>query len=205
MNIKFIKNKSRNYVRRREYSSSKNNIKNISIIVLYLFFLLGLFMGILYFKNVNNSNYFGENTNILENIDLNSLNYEKMFSESIFRNITTLLFMWIIGLSILGTPILIFYLLYDGFSLGFTISYIITSYGFYKGYLFIGFNMYITTIINTAMIILLCNSALKVTINILKQKTSLKSEFIRHSIVCIITLILLIISSIIEVNLTKFV
>ena len=71
-------------------------------------------------------------------------------------------------------------------------------FGLYNGYKYAFSMMYIPNVINTIALLILCNSAIKVTINILKQNGNLKSEFIRHSIVCIIMLMLLIVSTMVE-------
>lgn len=207
MNIQIIKNKSQK-IRTRRKKYNKQNIKFPIIMCLCIFLIIGILIGTVYFKNIANNNFFEENINVLENIDFankDNINNKKLFTGIILKNIVLLIFIWIIGLSILGIPLLIFIVLYDGFSLGVTISYILNTFGFYKGYTFIYSSMYLTTLINTAAMILLCNSAVKVTTNILKQKTNIKSEFIRHSLVCTLILILLIFSSIIEFFTAKYI
>ena len=199
MNIQIIKNKSKKLKSRRGYENKKN--KDIIIIFLCLAFMIGLLIGVFYFKNIKNSNYFEENPNILENLDLKNIENNNLFVESLLKNIIMLIFIWIIGLSILGAPILIAFILYDGFSLGITLSYILNTFGLYKGYFYLFSTMYLVSIINIAVMILLCNSAIRATINILIQKTNIKSEFVRHSLVCIIMLIVLMFSSILEVYL----
>lgn len=202
MNIQFIKNKSKNIKTRREMLNQKQNLKNVTFFFLCFIFVVGLIIGVFYFKNVLDSNFFETNPNILESLDLakrNEINNKTFFVEVLIRNFWMLIFMWIVGLSILGVPILIFYVLYDGFSLGITISYILNTYGFYEGYTFLFSKMYLVALLNTLAMILLCNSAIRVTLNILKQKTNIKTEFIRHSIGCIIILVSLVISSVLEV------
>lgn len=207
MNIEIIKNKSQK-IRTRRKNNRKQNTKKIIFIILSLFFLIGILIGAFYFKGIVNNNFFEENPNILKDIDFtnfSNIDKKSMFFEILFKNSLLLILMWIIGLSVLGIPILIFIILYDGFSLGITISYVLNTFGFYEGYKFLYITMYLITLINTGVIILLCNSAVKVTLNILKQKNSIKSEFIRHSILSIIAMFLLIISSILEVFLVNLI
>lgn len=205
MNIQIIKNKSKKIKSRRVLGNRKKNSRNLVIFFLCLVFIIAIVIGTFYFKTLVDSNYFEENLNILENMDLSNINRTNLFLEVLFRNIIVLIFMWIVGLSVLGVPVLIFYIFYDGFSLGVTLTYILNTYGFIKGYSYIFKSMYLVSLINTAVIILLCNSAIKVTINILNQKTNIKCEFIRHSIACIIMLIVLIFSSILEVYLANLI
>lgn len=206
MNIKFIKNKGKNNISRRNIQNSKIKPKKIIFLLFSVLFLVGIISGIMYFKNILDNNYFNDNPNILADLDLSykeSIESSKLFSQILIKNLKVLLFIWIVGLSILGIPILIFFIMYDGFSFGVSLSYILSTYGFYKGYSFIYSTMYLVSIINTISMIALCHSALKVTINILTQKSSIKKEFIRHSTVCVFMLILLVFSSLIELYLFK--
>lgn len=129
MNIRFIKNKSKNLsnVNRRHIKGQK--VKCTILGILCLIFLAGVLCGSLYLNNSLNDDYFTENSDNLVNILIdNDLDNEKIFLELLSSNIVMLLFMWIIGLSILGAPILIFFVAYDGFSLGVTISYILNVF-----------------------------------------------------------------------------
>ena len=197
MNIRFIKNKSQNLKRRNEIN---NNVKLQKIIfsLICMLFLLGVLAGSIYLKNVTIDSFVEENKNILENVIDENINSEKIFVESLSKNIITLIFIWIIGLSILGVPILLFFVLYDGFSLGVTIAYILKTFGIYEGYKFIFPKMYIVTTINSFIVFLLCYNAIKVTLNILRQKSDLKIEFIRYSVVCTIMVVFMIFSSTLE-------
>ena len=64
-------------------------------------------------------NYFGT---------LNKIDILNTFVNSFINNIIPILFIWIIGISIIGVPIIIFIYFYKMFILGFTISSFILTY-----------------------------------------------------------------------------
>lgn len=207
MNIKIIRNKSKNINCRKKIKGG-TRYKNIIIYLLCFMFFIGVVGGIIYFKNALNNNFFEENPNLLQDLEIiikNNKGKKEFLCECILKNIMPLVLIWIIGLSILGIPIIILWILYDGFSLGVTITYVLSTFGFYKGYNFLFLTFYVATLINTATLILVCNSAIRVTSNIVRQKSTLKQEFVRHSIVCVVMLVMLIISSIIEAYSVNFV
>lgn len=203
MNIRFIKGKDKKIRNRRgiEKADRKNENKFIIIIVLCVVFLFGVLFGTLYLINDMEENSFKIEDNLLDSERIIEFEKDKkeIFVSSICQNLIILIFFWIIGLSVVGFPILIFYILFEGASIGITISYILLNFGFYKGYGFICISMYLTVLLNVFSMLILCYSAIKVTINVFQKSKDIKSEFLRHSTVCILSTIILFFSSIIEV------
>ena len=191
MNIKVIKKEKR-------VAKERSNIKLVYF--LCIIFLLGIIIGSIYLKNKISTDLFIESENLFKNIDVAQTNYnaKSIVIESLIKNIVIIIGFWIVGLSIIGAPLLILYILFEGFSIGITISYIIYSFGIYKGYGLIYSSIYLPKVFSVLSIILLCNSAIEVTKNILKSKKDIKLEFIRHTTLCLITIILLIFSSFAE-------
>lgn len=62
-------------------------------------------------------------------IQNNQINYLSTFINSIFTNITYLIILWILGISVIGIPIIIFLIFLKGFIFGFSFSSIIYIYG----------------------------------------------------------------------------
>ncbi len=199
MNIRFIK--TRNQIpKRRERTTNFNKGKSTKIIILLLcaMFFIGIVLGSLYFKNSLDNEFLENSNNPFESLNEFSTDKKDIFMNSACQNLIILSLFWIIGLSIVGVPILILFLVYEGASIGISISYILMFLGFYKGYSYIYISMYITTLINVISLIILCLSAIKVTFNILKKSRDIKSEFVRHSAICVFMLIVFIISSFAE-------
>lgn len=203
MNIKFIKANGRISRNRRSVKGISKKVDNKLLIVFLLccIFFIGVFLGTAYLKSEMYAKSFEVYENVLNKENLIEFGPKKkeIFIDSVCQNIIILIFFWIIGLSIVGVPLLIFFIFFEGVSIGITISYVLLMLGFYEGYSFIYISMYITTILNVFSMIILCYSAIKVTFNVFRKSRDIKSEFIRHSAVCILVLIMLIFSSFIEV------
>lgn len=206
MNIRVISNKSKDLHRSNRQKTKKENYKNIVILFLCFTFLMGIIAGSVYFKFRISDEFLEENINFFEKSNIENLNIDKkdVFIDSLLKNIMILVFFWIVGLSIVGVPILVFFVLYEGFSVAITIIYTLLMIGVSGGYGYIYSSMYITTLINVLAIIFLCNSAIRVTVNVLKHKSDVKTEFVRHSAVCLIVLVLFIISSLNEAFISEF-
>ena len=122
MNIKVIKKEKR-------VAKERSNIKLVYF--LCIIFLLGIIIGSIYLKNKISTDLFIESENLFKNIDVAQTNYnaKSIVIESLIKNIVIIIGFWIVGLSIIGAPLLILYILFEGFSIGITISYIIYSFG----------------------------------------------------------------------------
>lgn len=203
MNIKFIKDKKQflNSGRNGKGKIKKIYGKVLVILLLCAMFLIGVLFGTIYIKSKMNEDFIEVKNNLLNNKEL--IDYEEnkkdIFIESVCQNLIILILFWIIGLSIVGVPLLVFLIFFEGVSIGITISYILSYIGFWEGYKFIYVSMYITTLLNVFSMIVLCYSAIKVTFNIFRKNSDIKSEFVRHSAFCLLILIILVLSSFIEV------
>lgn len=73
-------------------------------------------------------------TSFFKAIDSNKLNYTTALISSLSNNIIISIVVWILGISIIGLPLIIFILLFKSFILGFSITSILLTYG-WKGIL----------------------------------------------------------------------
>ena len=98
-------------------------------------------------------------------------------------------------------PIVFGITLYRGFCLGYTISACISIMGLSKGLAFIILSLLLQNIIFIPVLLALAVSGFKLYKSIIKdnRKENIKIEIIRHTMFSLIMLLLLIISSIIEV------
>ncbi|MGN1298067.1 MAG: stage II sporulation protein M [Clostridia bacterium] len=92
-------------------------------------------------------------------------------------------------------------ILYRGFCLGYTISICISIMGLSKGLLFIFIAILLQNLIFIPAILALAVSGFKLYKSIIKdnRKENIKLEIIRHTIFSIVMLLLLIVSSLIEI------
>ncbi len=102
-------------------------------------------------------NYFGT---------LNKIDILNTFVNSFINNIIPILFIWIIGISIIGVPIIIFIYFYKMFILGFTISSFILTYKI-KGLLLSFLYVFPSKIISILIYTLICLYAIKISNNLI--------------------------------------
>ena len=133
MNIKKITRKNKT----RKGSIKNINIKIISI-SLCIIFLIGTICGSLYFNNILETQLIENDSDVFAFEKLDEFKEKnEIFKQSIFQNILILSAFWVLGLSLIGIPLLIFIVLFEGFSIGITASYILVNFGFYTGYTYI--------------------------------------------------------------------
>lgn len=191
------------------------NIKNLIVenIIKYfkeyflvtIIFIVGIIIGVIFINNLSENQSNEINTYInsfLETIKSNSnFNYAELLKESVVQNIILVLILWFVGATLIGIPLVFAIILFRGFCLGYTISAIIHVLGISKGIVFVFTSMFLQNIIFIPAIIALAVSSIRLYHTVVKNRDSesIKYALIRHSIFSIVVLVLLIISSIIEV------
>ena len=175
----------------------KNN--RFILIILMITFAVGIFAGVIYYKNATSTE---ELSNYVEKfMDKNNVEETKIYNvlkESLLKNTSIILIFWLLGASVIGIPILLFYVLYKGFSISFTISTIISTFGFVKGNVISIVMLFFQNVISTAVIFVAMSSAVKLAINILRRKKDMKIELLRHTIMCLLCMVGMVLASIVE-------
>lgn len=147
------------------------------------------------------------------NINNNKLNYGLSFKNAILNNIGFILLIWLLGISVIGIPIIIFLFFSKVFTLGFSISSIIFNYKL-KGTLLSLFYVFPHHIINIYIYIVLIAYAislsLKIIDSIIKRKIiDFKLVMNKYLYVLLISFIVIIITTLLEVfmvpSLMKFI
>lgn len=147
------------------------------------------------------------------NINNNKLNYGLSFKNAILNNIGFILLIWLLGISVIGIPIIIFLFFSKVFTLGFSISSIIFNYKL-KGTLLSLFYVFPHHIINIYIYIVLIAYAislsLKIIDSIIKRKIiDFKLVMNKYLYVLLISFIIIIITTLLEVfmvpSLMKFI
>ena len=137
-------------------------------------------------------NYIKEYKNTFNNID-----FKTILTNSLLNNIIPTLFVWLIGISIIGVPIILFVYFYKMFILGFTISSFILSYKF-KGLMLTIIYIFPSKIITILVITLICLYAIKISSNLIytflsKKETNnnrITKKYIKILFISIIILLL---------------
>lgn len=202
-NLKFKKEKSKKIQILEEYI--KNNAKEYIIII--AIFLIGLFFGVMFVNNieqVQKEEITGYINTYLESFKNKEIDYGEQLKNNIKENIVLVLIIWFVGSTVIGIPIILGIIGFRGFCLGYAISASTYVLGTTKGILFSVVALLIQNIIFVPVIISLGVSCLKLYQSILKDKRreNVKIEIIRHTIFSIIMLTGMIISAILETEIS---
>ena len=118
------------------YNNYKKDLKNKNniLLVISVTFILGLIFGSIYITILKN----GEKTTILNEVgnyflSNNKLNFEDkidIFKNELLSNLLYTVSMWLLGLSVIGLPIIFIMIFFKSFTLGFSVSSIFAKYGF---------------------------------------------------------------------------
>lgn len=68
-------------------------------------------------------------------LNQNNIDSFELFKQSLINNIQTLFLVWVLGITVIGIPIVILIVILRGFIIGFTVGFLINELGF-KGFLF---------------------------------------------------------------------
>jgi len=194
-------------------AKTKNTILNQKKKYIFLIGLLiiGIICGVIFTTIISQSDKTLVSEQLkffFDQINNNKIDYTNGIINSFITNITYCLGVWLLGISIVGVPIILFLHFMKGFIVGFSIGSIINIYRL-KG--IVGAIAYIFPhhIINMLLSILLCFYATRFSIKLfsylfLKKDINLKEAMRRYLKILIICFIGFIISSILEIYLSPF-
>lgn len=187
---------------------AKNNI--ISQKQKYLFLivigLIGIISGILFIFFISKT----DKSLVKDELDLffdgvleNKLNYVSSIINSVSSNFLYFIIIWILGISIIGIPIIIFLLFLKGFIFGFSISSIIYNFGI-KGIFLSFFYQFPHSLILFILFILISFYAINFSVRLfkvlfLKENINLNIYFKKYSLVVGVCFLVSILCSLLEV------
>ena len=118
------------------YNNYKKELskKNSILVAVFIIFIIGIIFGSIYITILKNS----EKTLILKEVNSYFLSMDKIsfndkldiFKSSLISNLLYFISMWLLGISVIGVPIIIVMLFFKSFIVGFSISSIFAKYGF---------------------------------------------------------------------------
>lgn len=137
--------------------------------------------------------------NFIENISNKNLDYSQALQNGFVNQLTYILIVWLLGMSVIGMPVILFMYFSKVFILGFSISALVVNYGF-KGCLISLAYIFPHQIVNIFVYTILTLYALKISGKILycvfkKQKIDFKPimhNYIYVLFLCLITSCLII-------------
>lgn len=109
--------------------SKKNNI----LILISVVFILGLIFGSIYITILQveeKTTILNQVNNYFTTVSTSFENKIDIFKNSLISNLTYIIIMWLLGISVIGMPIVFIMTFFKSFILGFSISSIFAKYGF---------------------------------------------------------------------------
>ena len=198
-----MKQNKRLNIKNTIFAHISNNSKEYILVT--LIFLIGIFLGVMFINNATETqisdiqSYLNNFFSKLENTE--KLQSMEILKDSILENLTLGFTLWFFGTTVIGIPVVFGIILYRGFCLGYTISSIVTILGAGKGILLVLITLLIQNIIFIPSVIAISVSGFKLYKSIVKNRNreNIKVEILRHTIFSIIMIILLCISSVLEI------
>lgn len=167
--------------------------------------LIGILSGIIFIFFISKADKLlikDELNSFLLNIKNNNLDYYSSFFQSFSSNFIYLIIIWLLGISIIGIPIIIFLLFFKGFIFGFGISSMISNFGLKGIGLSLGYqlpHLLIMLLIFLLISFYAINFSVKLfRILFLKDNINLSPYFKKYIQILIISLVFSLICSIME-------
>ena len=184
----------------------KQKLLNILIISSFISIIIGIFY-LLFISKSNKNLVLNTLNNFFNTIKTNKLNYQSGLFNSFSSNTLTIISIWLIGISIVGIPIVIIILLFKAFILGFSISSLIYFYNF-KG-IILALIYIIPQVINLVTIIILSFFSITFSKNLFKMfflKRTLNFKLLTNKYLKILglSLVVMLLSTIIEVFIVPY-
>lgn len=205
MNRRNKKNTRKSKLQQKFILNLEENFKYYAIFT--IIFLIGLIIGIIFINNISDIQK-NEITNhiieIEESLKEKQINNSKLLIKSIKQNCFLGIGLWIMGSTIIGIIGIVITIGYRGFCFGYTVTSIIGVYGTWKGSLFLSSILLLQNIIFIPTIIAIAAKGTKFCINIVnKKERNIKVEIFNYFIFFIVTELLLVVSSFIEIYISK--
>lgn len=191
----------------------RNHIKRYlkEYIISTVILLIGIIVGVIMVNRSTQENrneitgYINHFIETIKNEEY-TIDGKKLLQKSILSNVKLAFFIWIVGSTIIGLPLIYSALAYKGFCIGYSISAIIGALGKAKGAILSLSTMLLPNIIAIPCILALTVSSVKMYRGVIKtrNKEDVKIEIHRHTLFCVIMTIGLLISSLVEYIATSF-
>ena len=174
----------------------------ISILCVFTGIILGIY-SVKYMGEIEQNDLVNYLMNFIDPSNTNGISYKLIFFQSLKNNLPVIIFLWFLGLTIVGIPIIIIIDLLKGFTVGFTFSFMISGLG--KS----GIGIAILGVLPQNLIYIPCIIfasvvSMEFSIMLLKDKfnkqwtSSISSRIIYYSVIFIVIIVFLFIGIIIE-------
>lgn len=193
----------------KQIKKDKLLLQKRKYLFLLIIMLIGFISGILFlfFISREDTSLLSKELNsFFNNIKNNELNFTNTLINSISSNMLSLVIIWLLGISIIGIPFILFFLFFKSFVLGFSIISILSNYGF-KGILLSISYIFPHQLIYLIIWLLLTYYAFSFSIKLVKilffkKNINIREYFLRYLKIAGISLVTLIICSLFETYIT---
>ncbi len=184
--------------------------KKVIIVGVLIVFVLGLLFGSIYVTILNNN----DKKELLNNIGIyfdsmkNISFHDKLiiFKVCFIKNIIYVLFLWLLGISIIGFPIILIMIFYKSFLVGFSISSIFAKYkllGLYKIIIYIFPSKIIILALSLFLAVYSINISNRLVNSCLRKKSFNFNAYMgKYFLILLISIIIVVITSLFEAFLT---
>lgn len=181
----------------------KNNIDIYFLLV--LLFIIGMVVGVIIVnslpesESLNINEYINNSFNSIK--DGNKLQDMQILKYSLNKNAVFVLIIWMVGLSFFGKYLLYFVIFFLGISFGYTTSSMFLGFNIGQSMLIFVSTILLQNIIIIPTILFLCEHGIKYHKEFIKNKSiyNLKHLLVKFTTCCLVSLLLLFISSFTEV------
>ncbi|APM38621.1 stage II sporulation protein M [Clostridium kluyveri] len=193
----------------------KNNfwLYIISLVCFFTGIVIGIY-SVRYMGGFEKSDLLSYLKNFTKVVDSGNVNYKSIFLETLKNNIPIILMVWFLGLTMIGIPVILIIDIIKGFTIGFTMSFVISSMGI-KGMWFSFLGVLPQNIIYIPCIIFSSVLAMEFSLMLFKDrarvpwKSHILVRFTSYSmsflLVCIIMFIGFFMESYLTPNMIKFI
>ncbi len=193
----------------KQIKKDKLLLQKRKYLFLLIIMLIGFISGILFlfFISREDTSLLSKELNtFFSNIKNNELNFTNTLINSISSNMLSLVIIWLLGISIIGIPFILFFLFFKSFVLGFSIISILSNYGF-KGILLSISYIFPHQLIYLIIWLLLTYYAFSFSIKLVKilffkKNINIREYFLKYLKIGGISLVILIICSLFETYIT---
>lgn len=193
----------------KQIKKDKLLLQKRKYLFLLIIMLIGFISGILFlfFISREDASLLSKELNsFFNNIKNNELNFTNTLINSISSNMLSLVIIWLLGISIIGIPFILFFLFFKSFVLGFSIISILSNYGF-KGILLSISYIFPHQLIYLIIWLLLTYYAFSFSIKLVKilffkKNINIREYFLKYLKIGGISLVTLIICSLFETYIT---
>ena len=174
----------------------------ISILCVFTGIILGIY-SVKYMGEFERNDLVNYLINFIDPSNTTGISYKLIFFQSIKNNLPVIIFLWFLGLTIVGLPIIIIIDLLKGFTVGFTFSFMISGLG-KSGVGIAILGVLPQNIIYIPCIIFASVISMEFSIMLLRNKfnkqwtSSISSRIIYYSVIFIVIIVILFIGIIIE-------